>query len=277
MMAGRATGAMPDARRGSRLPVFAAGVMAGLLASLALAPALAAAGGGEWASLQVRPGEGGTVVLVGNPGVAPVEVGLSAAGAVDSDPPLPLRRVIAPGRTEVLAVIAGPAPDLRLDAVPGEPFALAEDVVYSLPVEESRAVQGQGFHGGFSHQDAANRYALDLEAPEGTPVLAARGGVVIQAQDGFTEGGVDPSLADRANLVRVLHEDGSMALYAHLQAGSVQVRTGDPVHLGQQLGAVGTTGYSSGPHLHFAVQVNAGLRLESVPFRMIGPTGYLHL
>ena len=248
---------------------------------LALAPLFApwappARAAGEWAELQVRRGEGGTVVLATNTSVAPVEVGLQATRAgMDSDPPLPLRRVIAPGRTEVLAVLTGGREDLRLDAVPGEPFAMPEDVVYSLPVEESRAIEGQGFHGGFSHTDAANRYALDIEVPEGTPVLAARGGVVIQAQDGFTEGGLDPALAERANLVRVMHADGSMALYAHLQAGSLRVRPGQAVTLGQQLASSGNTGYSSGPHLHFAVQVNAGLRLESVPFRMIGPNGFL--
>ncbi len=263
-------GAAASRRRAARLT--------GLLAiATLLAPwATAARAAGEWAELLVRRGEGGTVVLARNTSVAPVEVELQATrGGLDSDPPLPLRRVLAPGRTEVLAVLTGGREDLRLDAVPGEPFALAEDVVYSLPVEESRAIAGQGFHGGFSHTDAANRYALDLEVPEGTPVLAARGGVVIQAQDGYTEGGLDPALAERANLVRVMHEDGSMALYAHLQAGSVAVRPGQAVTLGQQLARSGNTGYSSGPHLHFAVQVNAGLRLESVPFRMIGPHGFL--
>jgi murein DD-endopeptidase MepM/ murein hydrolase activator NlpD len=75
----------------------------------------------------------------------------------------------------------------------------------------------------------------------------------------------------------VLHDDGSMALYAHLREGGVLVRAGERVTLGQMIGYSGSTGYSSGPHLHFAVQVNGGLQLVSVPFRMIGPHGYLPL
>ncbi len=123
----------------------------------------------------------------------------------------------------------------------------------------------------------ATRYAIDLIVDEGTPVLAARDGTVVATMSGHARGGADRSLAGQANFVRVLHEDGSMALYAHLQEGGVSVRAGDRVYLGQVLGYAGSTGFSSGPHLHFAVQVNGGMRLVSVPFRMIGPDGYLPL
>ena len=75
----------------------------------------------------------------------------------------------------------------------------------------------------------------------------------------------------------MLHDDGSMGLYAHLQEGAVYVRAGDQVTLGQVIGRAGSTGYSTGPHLHFAVQVNGGMRLVSIPFRMIGPEGFLPL
>jgi murein DD-endopeptidase MepM/ murein hydrolase activator NlpD len=57
----------------------------------------------------------------------------------------------------------------------------------------------------------------------------------------------------------------------------VYVRVGERVGVGQQIGASGNTGYSSGPHLHFAVQVNRGMRLASIPFRMVGPDGFLGL
>ena len=64
-----------------------------------------------------------------------------------------------------------------------------------------------------------------------------------------------------------------MAVYAHLQPGGVLVRTGQRVRRGQPIGLSGNTGFSSGPHLHFVVQVNRGMRLESIPFRMFGRRG----
>lgn len=213
----------------------------------------------------------------------PVEIELNALELVDmaNDTDLPLRQVLPPRARVRLVGLTALSPDarqaLRLDATPGPPGRVARDVVYSLPVDETRFELGQGFHGGFSHGDRANRYAIDLIVAEGTPVLAARAGVVMEAEGGFRDGGVDPALAGRANLIRVLHEDGSMALYAHLQHEGVYVRPGDTVSLGQVIGRSGSTGFSSGPHLHFAVQVNAGLALAAIPFRMVGPQGFLPL
>jgi murein DD-endopeptidase MepM/ murein hydrolase activator NlpD len=107
--------------------------------------------------------------------------------------------------------------------------------------------------------------------------LAARPGTVIGVAAGFREGGQDAALSRRANFIRILHDDGSMALYAHLQEDGVEVVPGEQVGLGQRIGLTGNTGYTSGPHLHFAVQLNAGMRLVSIPFRMVGPDGYLDM
>ena len=68
-----------------------------------------------------------------------------------------------------------------------------------------------------------------------------------------------------------------MALYAHLRSEGALVRVGQRVRQGQQIGLSGNTGFTTGPHLHFAVQVNRGMRLESLPFRMNGPGGPLHI
>ncbi|MCX7033356.1 MAG: M23 family metallopeptidase [Arenimonas sp.] len=254
-----------------------------LALALTLAPLAALAQSGGPADLVVvRQGQD-LVAFAHNRLGGPVEVELSATelSGMSADAVLPLRRVLPANQTVPLLRLtpsaSGGRHALQLDATPGEPHRVARDVVYSLPVDEVRFELGQGFHGGFSHQDEANRFAVDLIVAEGTPVLAARNGVVMQATSGFREGGTDPSLADRANQVRVLHEDGSMALYAHLQEGAVYVRPGDKVTLGQVIGRAGSTGYSTGPHLHFAVQLNGGMRLVSIPFRMIGPDGYLPL
>jgi murein DD-endopeptidase MepM/ murein hydrolase activator NlpD len=249
------------------------------LAAIALlaAPALAAAQAEPAAELvTVRQGSA-LLVIARNRYEGPVEVELS--GSANGDRALPLREIVPAGASLPLLHLPADAaaPELHLIAVPGEPHVEARDVMYSLPVEESNYELGQGFHGGFSHDDAANRYAVDLIVPEGTAVLAARAGVVMQASSGFSDGGVDPGLARRANQIRILHDDGSMALYAHLQENGVVVRRGQRVTLGQVIGYTGNTGYTSGPHLHFTVQVNGGLELLSVPFRMIGPHGQLPL
>ena len=76
---------------------------------------------------------------------------------------------------------------------------------------------------------------------------------------------------DRANSVRVLHPDGSMGVYAHLEWESTIVSPGQRVRVGQQLGRSGNTGFSSGPHLHFVVQVNHGMQLVSVPIEFARP------
>src|SRR5690606_32818975 len=115
-------------------------------------------------------------------------------------------------------------------------------------------------------------------APEGTPVLAAREGVVMQVESNFDRAGLDrEKYGGRANFVRVVHDDGTMALYAHLKPEGVLARVGQRVRAGQQIGMSGNTGFTTGPHLHFVVQVNRGMRLVSIPFRMSGPSGPLRL
>ncbi|QDW66254.1 M23 family metallopeptidase [Luteimonas granuli] len=207
----------------------------------------------------------------------PVEVMLSARGATPSaQPPLPARATVpARGRVLVSRVERADA-ELLLEVVPGHPGARPRDVEYAWPLDTRMLHVAQGWGGGFSHRDAENRHAVDFAVPEGTPVLAAREGVVMQAEAGFAHGGLDsPEGVDRANFVRILHEDGTMAVYAHLAPGGVHVRQGERVRRGQRIGSSGSTGYSGGPHLHFAVQANRGRRLASLPFRMFGPTGVL--
>lgn len=165
---------------------------------------------------------------------------------------------------------------LRLEAQVGAPTPLPPEqrrpYAFPLPVGAAWRLT-QGFGGRASHRDPANFHAIDLAAPLGTPVLAARAGTVMQVVDTFTDSGTDAALLERTNLVRVLHDDGSMGLYAHIAAGSARVRAGDPVRVGEALAGVGSVGWSTAPHLHFAVQFNDGRELLTVPFRMAGPDG----
>jgi len=209
----------------------------------------------------------------------PVQIDLQAADGRRMAG-LPLRTVLAVQATVALNGLPAPTPQQRLDlqlrAVPGDPAARVQDVPYALPFTAAPVRISQGPGGGSSHHDAGNQHALDFALAEGTPVLAARPGVVMEVRDGFGAGTDAPGQdREQVNLVRVLHADGSMAVYAHLLAGAMAVHPGQQVATGQPLGRSGNSGFSSGPHLHFVVQVNAGMQLRSVPVRILTPAGLL--
>ena len=238
------------------------------------------------AVLRRQPSGPGIQAIAENRLAGPVEVRLAFARGINvrADPDLPVTTVVPAGRESVVAYIGTQDPsqpgdfELTMDAVPGDPRVRPLDVEYLLPLRMQGWHIEQGFGGGFSHDDEQNRYALDLAAPIGTPVLAARDGVVMQVESDFARAGLDRErYAGRANLIRILHDDGTMAMYAHLKADGVLVRPAQRVRAGDVIGLSGNTGFTSGPHLHFAVQVNRGMRLESIRFRMRGPQGPLNL
>jgi murein DD-endopeptidase MepM/ murein hydrolase activator NlpD len=210
-----------------------------------------------------------------------VEVRFAQASNIVSDPPLPRRVVVEGGGTVLVATarIADPRQDasfrVEAEGVPGDPRGRPQAVAYRLPFESgTRYAIGQAFDGSFSHSDVQNRHAVDLDVEEGTPVVAARDGVVVQVERDFFESGGDRErLAGRANYVRIMHEDDTMAVYAHLAYESVLVQPGDVVLAGERIGRAGATGFATGPHLHFVVQRNDGMRLRSIPFRFSGPDG----
>lgn len=250
-----------------------------LLACLAMAPAAAAASPpapAPLARLELIDHDGATGAWAENLVSGPVEVILRAqADAPPAQPALPARATVPPRSRVLLTRMAHGRLPLHLEVIPGHPGARPRDVEYAWPLATRTLRVTQGWGGASSHADAENRHAVDFAVPEDTPVLAARDGVVMQVEARFSSGGPRPGDADRANFVRILHDDGSMALYAHLAPDGVRVRQGDRVRRGQHLGDSGNTGRSGGPHLHFVVQANRGLRLVSIPFRMFGPAGIL--
>lgn len=211
----------------------------------------------------------------------PVQITLSQDVGTALLPGLPVQTVLPSAASQVVARLTLPAQaqrlQVRLEAIPGDPTARPQDVAYQLPFIATRFQVTQAPQGRYSHTDAENRDAIDFALPEGTPVLAARRGKVMQVQGNFTENGSDPQRdRERANFIRILHEDGSMAVYAHLRANGVLVRSGQQVEAGQRIGVSGNTGYSTAPHLHFVVQANTGMQLRSVPVRIVSDRGELH-
>ncbi len=94
---------------------------------------------------------------------------------------------------------------------------------------------------------------IDIPAPKGTNILAARGGVVITSTYSNSYG----------NYVVVSHGNNESTLYAHMNSRAV--KEGDVVSQGQVLGYVGTTGRSTGNHLHYEVRIN-GTRVDAVDY-----------
>ncbi len=203
---------------------------------------------------------------------------------VASSPELPQRFVVERGQSPTLFLVSGANRfkswqfKLEYSYTIGSPQAEhLQDTPYFPPIAaHSRYKISQGFAGKFSHQDAQNRYAVDIVMPVGTPVYAARSGTVMDVQNDFFKSGTHKAYISRANSIRILHDDGSMAIYAHLALERAQVYPGLKVATGQLIGYSGNTGYSSGPHLHFAVQLNKGMQLVSVPFKFVNDQGLLH-
>jgi murein DD-endopeptidase MepM/ murein hydrolase activator NlpD len=232
------------------------------------------------ARLRLETNNGRYLAFADNNLAGPIEVLLqSRGGGFDSDPPLPARATVPARGSTLVAVLDGSrGGELLMDSLPGDPSARPRDYEYLLPLQQRGFRIDQGFGGGFSHNDSQNRYAVDFAADIGTPVLAAREGVVMQVENDFAKAGLNRErYGGRANFIRILHDDGTMALYAHLREEGALVRVGQRVRAGQQIGLSGNTGFTTGPHLHFVIQVNRGMKLESLPFRMRGPTGPLRI
>lgn len=234
------------------------------------------------AELNLHEDNGRYVAMVRNllAGPVQVELGMREDDNISAFPRLPHRMQIEAGEQRSVAALEKINPnrpgrfELHLLAMPGSPEAVHDDVAYRMPVTSGPGSIVQGFGGSFSHADRQNWHAIDFALPEGSPILAARDGMVMQVVADHTASGTDRDrYVNRANHIRILHADGSMALYAHLMPGGSRVSPGEQVRAGQHIADSGNTGFSSGPHLHFVVQVNRGMALESVPVRLFGPEG----
>jgi murein DD-endopeptidase MepM/ murein hydrolase activator NlpD len=128
-----------------------------------------------------------------------------------------------------------------------------ESYLYRLPYGDDVSFPIiQGYGAKLSHR-GAERFTLDFGMPVGTPVHAARDGVVVLVEDSHEAGCAREECGRFANFVVVLHPDGTTGEYFHLERGSVRVRGGESVARGQWLARSGNTGFSTAPHLHFGV------------------------
>jgi murein DD-endopeptidase MepM/ murein hydrolase activator NlpD len=105
------------------------------------------------------------------------------------------------------------------------------------PLRQPRLSSGFGIRQGKVHE------GIDLAAPTGTPIHAARAGVVLYAGD---------AVRGYGNMVVLQHEGDLLTVYAHNSV--LLVRTGERVAAGQEIARVGQSGRASAPHLHFEVR-----------------------
>lgn len=142
------------------------------------------------------------------------------------------------------------------------------DAVYSLPFQSGVSCRvSQGFFGKLTHfQGSQEEYAVDLVAPPGTIICAAREGKVISVRSDSDVGGPDKKFNGAANYVIIKHSDGTYGSYLHMLHNSAMVKPGQSVSPGQAIGRVGSTGHVTEPHLHFDVSIPIdGKVRESIP------------
>jgi murein DD-endopeptidase MepM/ murein hydrolase activator NlpD len=113
----------------------------------------------------------------------------------------------------------------------------------------SASISGWSYHGGID-------IVLGSGSSAGIPVVASASGTVVVANSGWRGYG---------HTVVIDHGNGIRTRYAHMYPGSITVRVGQKVYQGQQIGRIGSTGNSTGPHLHFEVLVG-GRKVNPYPY-----------
>ncbi len=139
-------------------------------------------------------------------------------------------------------------------APPGacEDFVDQAQSSYVLPYEIGKAFQVIRTTSHYTRGNGGvGLYAIDFRMPIGTPVIAARRGVVAAVQESYADGN-DKDLQE--NYVFIKHEDGTIGRYFHLTMSGALVEEGATVEQGQVIARSGNSGQSGEPHLHFDVQ-----------------------
>ncbi|SFX40501.1 Peptidase family M23 [Marinospirillum alkaliphilum DSM 21637] len=150
---------------------------------------------------------------------------------------------------EDLARVRRETPELRgaMDIFRPAQEQLPSEV--TLPLE-GRRTSPFGFRRVFNDQPRNPHNGLDIAAPQGTPIVAALPGRIVAQNHYFFNG----------KTVVIDHGQGMTSMYCHMHAFA-DLKVGDRVEAGQVIGQIGTTGRSTGPHLHWTMSLN-GARVD---------------
>ena len=157
----------------------------------------------------------------------------------------------------------------------GDKDALHDDEqLYLLPYASGKSYRVlQGYGSRFSHR-GLEQYAVDFNMSIGTPVHAARAGVVARIEETNDKGCWDDGCGAFANYIVILHNDGTTGEYYHLAQNGALVEVGDNVVAGEKIALSGNTGHTTMPHLHFAVYRAAEWgNTQSIPVRFLSSAG----
>ena len=231
-----------------------------------------------------RSTDEGVTLYAQNTYYAPIQLAFRIVTPRNVDARTPLRGMqMLPPRGDATLLSVGAADpsmpvlfDYEYQFLPGDPQAQHRpDRPYRFPFgKASGFLVTQAYPDTITHTDPSSQYAIDFAMPIGTHIDAARGGVVIEIASDFFEAGVDAAKdGPRANVIRILHDDGTMSLYGHLNWNSIRVKPGQRIERGEYIADSGNTGFSTGPHLHFVVQRNRGGAIISLPIEFETASG----
>lgn len=231
----------------------------------------------QWIQLVEEKQQGKSIYYAYNKIPAPVElkVSLTKSNNAETKPVLPANFSILKGKSVPLFEVTGVEKNkpyswtYHYQYVLGSRLNKYQDIVNYLPPIKGKFKITQSFNGKMTHFEKYNKYAVDIAMPEGTPIYAARAGKVILVDDDFYKNTYGTNKKNEANKIIILHDDGSMAIYAHLELEKAKVYPEMNVQAGDLIGYSGNTGYSSAPHLHFAIMYNHLGEETSVPFKFL--------